>query len=487
MRTACGLVVAVALGLAVAMALPAVAAAPPAGAAVDQGTRRAVVELFDRMPLLFVPEPLSADGGTGFVVRGRETSIWLSQAGIAYRLQKGGDGESARGWVVTLDLVGATPRQPIGEDALPTKVSYFKGPKDQWRTGLPSYGSVRYHEPWPGVDLVVSGTAGELESTFVVRPGADPGKIRLAYRGAAAVRLEADGSLVVDTPLGEIREQAPVAYQAVDGNRVKVAAAFELEERSGQGRQTYRFRLGEYDRTRELVIDPVTLIYCGYIGGSGGEYGLGIAVDSAGNAFVTGITSSTESSFPVEVGPDLEYNDSGDGDIFVARVNRQGNALDYCGYIGGSGWEVSYAIAIDTVGNAYVTGTTQSREATFPVVVGPDLSYNGGLGDAFVAKVNADGTGLEYCGYIGGSDGDGGEGIAVDEAGNAYIAGSTYSTETTFPVAVGPDVTFNGARRTPSWRKSRQTALCSNTAALSAGQTTTGPTTSRSTKRATHT
>ncbi len=137
--------------------------------------------------------------------------------------------------MVALDLVGATPRQPVGEDPLPTKVSYFKGPRDQWRTGLPSYGSVRYREPWPGVDLVVSGTAGELESTFVVRPGADPGLIRLAYRGATAVRLEPDGSLVVDTPLGEIREQAPVAYQEIDGRRVEVAAAFELEEPMGAG------------------------------------------------------------------------------------------------------------------------------------------------------------------------------------------------------------------------------------------------------------
>jgi len=180
------------------------------------------------MPLLFVPEQVSPDGAMGYAVRGREASIWLSDRGLSYRLHPatGADAQAAAGsWVVALDLVGATPLAPVGEDPLPTVVSYLKGPREQWRTGLPSYGSVVYREPWPGVDLVVSGIAGELKSTFVVRPGADPGQIRLAYRGATGVRLETDGSLVVETPLGDIREKAPFAYQEVDGRRVEVAAA----------------------------------------------------------------------------------------------------------------------------------------------------------------------------------------------------------------------------------------------------------------------
>jgi len=209
------------------LASPA-AAAPPAGTPADEGQRKAVVGLLDRLPLLFVPEKVSPDGAMGYAVRGRDASVWLSQSGLSYRLHPGKEAEAqaaAGSWVVALDLVGATPRPPVGEDLLPTTVSYFKGPKDQWRTGLPSYGSVVYREPWPVVDLVVSGTAGELKSTFVVQPGADPGQIRLAYRGATGVRLETDGSLVVETPLGDIREKAPFAYQEVDGRRVEVAAA----------------------------------------------------------------------------------------------------------------------------------------------------------------------------------------------------------------------------------------------------------------------
>ncbi len=150
---------------------------------------------------------------------------------------------------------------------------------------------------------------------------------------------------------------------------------------------------------------------------------------------------STEDTFPVAVGPDLVS--SGDDDAFVAKVNAAGTSLAYCGYIGGSGGDSGFGIAVDGSGNAYVTGYTNSTEATFPVAVGPDLVSNGD-DDAFVAKVNAAGTSLAYCGYIGGSGGDYGYGIAVDGSGNACVTGYTSSTEATFPVAVGPDLTFGG-------------------------------------------
>jgi hypothetical protein len=184
------------------------------------------------------------------------------------------------------------------------------------------------------------------------------------------------------------------------------------------------------------------LVYCGYIGGSVGDSGSGIAVDVDGNAYVTGFTESTEATFPVTVGPDLTHN--GSRDAFVAKVNASGTTLDYCGYIGGSSYDSGSGIAVDDDGNAYITGTTCSTEATFPVTVGPDVTFNGGLEDAFVAKVNASGTTLDYCGYIGGSSRDWGLGIAVDVDGNAYVTGFTESTEATFPVTAGPDQTYNG-------------------------------------------
>ncbi len=165
---------------------------------------------------------------------------------------------------------------------------------------------------------------------------------------------------------------------------------------------------------------------------------------AAGNAYVTGQTGSTQATFPVAVGPDLTFN--GSADAFVVKVNAAGTGIVYGGYIGGGFADYGYGIAVDGSGSAYVTGFAQSDETTFPVTVGPDLTYNGGVYDAFVAKVNAAGTGLDYCGYIGGDNSDIGYGIAADSSGNAYVTGYASSTEATFPVTVGPDLTNNGGQ-----------------------------------------
>jgi hypothetical protein len=196
----------------------------------------------------------------------------------------------------------------------------------------------------------------------------------------------------------------------------------------------------------KVKADGTGLVYCGYVGGSQSDDGYGIAVDGAGNAYATGYTYSTENDptpFPVTVGPDLTFN--GSRDAFVARVKADGSGLDYCGYVGGSGWEEGYGIAVDGAGNAYVTGYTGSTQAEgFPVTAGPDLTCNGPY-DVFVARVKADGSGLDYCGCIGGSGWEEGYGIAVDGTGNAYVTGFTESgQERGFPVTVGPDLTHNG-------------------------------------------
>jgi hypothetical protein len=199
---------------------------------------------------------------------------------------------------------------------------------------------------------------------------------------------------------------------------------------------------GIYDAfVAKVKADGTALDYCGYIGGSYRDSGVGIAVDSSGCAYLAGQTSSTETTFPVAVGPDLTHN--GDYDAFVTKVNSTGTGLDFCGYIGGAGEDIGYGIAVDSSGFVHISGTTNSTETTFPVTVGPDLTYNGGVYDAFVAKLEADGTGLVYCGYIGGEDRDYGNGIAMDGSGCVYVSGYTNSTETTFPVTVGPDLTYN--------------------------------------------
>jgi hypothetical protein len=184
--------------------------------------------------------------------------------------------------------------------------------------------------------------------------------------------------------------------------------------------------------------EGTALVYSGFLGGSGNDWGNGIAVDAAGNAYVTGYTQSR--NFPTVVGPDTSFNgDNAFSEAFVAKVNPSGSALVYAGFLGGSSNEEGYNIAVDAAGNAYVTGYTHSRD--FPVVVGPSTSFKGG-GDAFVAKVNPEGTALVYAGFLGGSRIDQGFGIAVDADGNAYVTGRTESRD--FPTVVGPDTSFNG-------------------------------------------
>jgi hypothetical protein len=182
------------------------------------------------------------------------------------------------------------------------------------------------------------------------------------------------------------------------------------------------------------------LVYVSYLGGTGDDFAYGIAVNSNGNAFVVGGTDSF--NFPTRVGPFL--NLTGSFDAFVVKMNTSGTDLVYSGFIGGDADDSGQSVAVDGEGAAYVTGFTGSNQMSFPVGRGPDLSYNGGFLDAFVAKVKPDGTGLVYAGYIGGNQGDSALGIAVDSLGAAYIGGFTSSTQQTFPVLVGPDLTYNG-------------------------------------------
>ncbi|MBI3909560.1 MAG: SBBP repeat-containing protein [Armatimonadetes bacterium] len=455
----------------------------------DAAARVRLEARFGRMPLSFIENCGQLDPHVAYYVQGRDKSLYFTSRGITFGLA-GPRGERRRqrrrneqpaartGWAVRLDFVGARPdARPRGQMRTSTVVSYFRGPREEWQTGLRSFSSIIYKDLWPGIDLVCRGTMDRLKYEFVVRPGADPQRVRLAYRGATGVRLNPAGQLEVATPMGGFQDDRPYAYQKVNGRRVAVSVSYALlpgrsEDRGPRtvGRKPrrndgadprarrssprtahahahsptqYHFELGTYDSTKPLVIDPTVLIYCGYIGGSGIDVGSGIAVDSAGNAYITGYASSIESSFPHTIGPYLTHN-GGTYDAFVARVRADGTGLDYCGYIGGSGADYGNGVAVDSAGNAYVVGYTASTEATFPETVGPDLTHNGGSFDAFVAKVNSAGTGLDYCGYIGGSNADYGNGIAVDSFGQAYITGSTYSTEATFPVTRGPDLTQNG-------------------------------------------
>jgi hypothetical protein len=349
---------------------------------------------------------------------------------------------------VRLQVVGARPSAPPrGEGQLSGTANYFIGRDPaKWRVGIPMYDQVRYAGIYPGIDLVYYGNHRRLEYDFVARPGANLNQIRLRFDGARGIE-RAGRDLLVKTAHGELVLEMPQIYQLVDGRRVSVEGRFAL-----LGKRTAGFRLGPYDHTRELTIDPA-LDYSTYLGGSGGDSGKAIAIDASGNAYIAGQTYSTD--FPITSGAWQTTNNGAAKHVFnafVTKLNADGTALVYSTYLGGSGGNQAFAqgdaavaIAVDGSGNAYVTGLSGSED--FPVTAGALQAKNKAAanGDitAFVAKLNPAGTSLVYSTYLGGSGtaanapfaGDTGTSIAVNSAGEAYVAGSTYSTD--FPVTAG--------------------------------------------------
>jgi Ca2+-binding RTX toxin-like protein len=386
------------------------------------------------LPISFVENRGQTDRRTVFSLQGASAPVSFTEAGLAFTFAD--PSESSMRWGVRQDFVGARPQRPSGEDRLDGVVSYFRGHEDLWKSGIPTYGGIVYRDLWRGIDLAYAGEDGTLKYELRLDPGADPSDIRLRWRGATQVQIESDGSLSVITPGGTISDAPPVAYQTIGGRRVRVEAEHEVHG------TTAGFRLGAYDPTRALVIDPTLLVYAGYIGGGGDDLGFSVAVDTAGAAYVAGQTDSAPGSFPETVGPFLAKGEA--SDAFVAKVAPDGTSLVYAGYIGGAGDEGAYGIAVDAAGAAYVTGPTTSDQSTFPETVGPVLSKGlGSTPDAFVAKVNPGGTALVYAGYIGGIGSDEGFGIAVDGAGAAYVTGYTDSS-LGFPTSVGPDTSKPG-------------------------------------------
>jgi hypothetical protein len=342
--------------------------------------------------------------------------------------------------VLRLRFEGANPAPELtGAERLPGIVNYFIGNDPaKWRTNLPTYAGVAYQELYPGIDLHYDGVEGVLKGTYTVAPGADPSHIRWRYDGATSVSVdEATGDLLIRLPTGAgadgegdiLTERAPVAWQRIDGQRVPVNARYTI---AGDG--SIGFALGDYDPAHPLTLDP-TLIYSTYLGGSGTDMGNGIAVDSAGNVYVTGLTYSTD--FPTESPRDGTLD--GSEDVFVTKLNAAGSALLYSTYLGGSGTDEGQGIAVDSAGNAYITGWTNSTD--FPKINPWDNTLGGR--DAFVAKLNAAGSDLLYSTYLGGSSIDTGEDIAVDSGDRAYVVGHTFSTD--FPTTtVSLQATYGG-------------------------------------------
>ncbi len=364
--------------------------------------------IYGKLPLSFEENHGQADNKVRFLSRAANGTIFLTATDMVVA-----DKTSA----ARLSLVGTDPRtKAAGLEELSGKVNYLLG-KDpaKWQTDIPTFGKVRYAGIYPGVDLVYYGTNRDLEYDFVVKPGANPASIRFK---AANARIDGSGDLVIQDKDGAtLREHAPATYQMVDGQRREVASRFIV-----LANDTFGFAIGAYDRTEELVIDP-SVVYSTYFGGSNSsENAEDVAADDCGNAYVTGYTDST--NFPT-AGGTYQGSNGGGVDVFVAKFSATGS-LTYSTYIGGSGDDYGISIAVDSSGNAYVTGNTSSTN--FPTAGSPYQGSKGTGQDAFVLKLNSTGTSLTYSTYFGGNGYDDASGIRVDGSGNAYVTGTTAST-----------------------------------------------------------
>ena len=397
-----------------------IAAAAAAVAAPSAPVRRASVP---NLPLTFEKNTGRYPKDVRFVARSGQGTLFLTSREAVLALTSGDKSTALR-----LKLAGSNPGAAVtGLDKQPGITNYFIGndPK-KWHSRVPTYSRVKLAGVYPGIDLVYygAGKGRTLEYDFVVKPGSDASRIRMAVSGAKSLR-SVGGTLVASTACGDVTLNRPYAYQTINGVRKQVACSFTLE------RGTVAFQIAKYDASRPLVVDP-TLEYSTFLGGSGNDRGYGVAVDASGCAYVYGTTQSAD--MPVIAGSLKTTPDPTPGtrDTFLAKFNADGTALVYCTYFGGSDNDYADSVKVDAVGCAYVVGTTYSTDLpTTPAAFDKEC----GDQDAYVAKLDDLGASLHYCTYLGGSDIDLTGGMAIDNAGCAYVGGTTISDD--FPVTPG--------------------------------------------------
>lgn len=410
------------------------------------------------LPLAFEPNQGQTDPQVKYLARGHGYTLFLTANDAVFSLHsKSNLGEASKigqsstpavngvpqhknqkdsTAAVHMHLVGANSAASVAASgAMSGTSNYFIGnDPSKWRSGVARYARVAYQNVYPGVEMAFHGAGRELEFDFVVAPDANPARIGFQFSGNRGMKTDDSGDLIISSAAGNVLLHKPVAYQEQNGARQPVDARFVLKAAN-----QVSFELGNYDRSRELVIDPsVTYAYSTYLGGSGDDYGISITSDSNGNAYVTGETTS--SGFPGANGA-LH----GMKDAFVAKLGADGSSLIYFTYVGGSQTESGNGIAVDASGDAFVVGGTQSSD--FPASPGAFQTSpkSGNAGSAFLFELSPDGRTLNYSTYLGGSIDDVALSIALDSSGNAYIGGTTSSLDFPIPSNLVPLQSSGGA------------------------------------------
>lgn len=396
---------------------------------------------FGHLPMVFEPNQGQTDSRVKFLAHGANYGLFLTANEAVLALHKSPKQTS----VLRMALVNANAHAVIvGDDKLPGKSNYFIGnDPTQWHRDIPQFARVGYREVYPGVDLVYYGKQGRLEYDFEVAPGADAHQVALRFPGVEKLQLGDHGDLVIATPDGEVRLQAPTVYQKFGNQQRPVEGRFALRSGNEVG-----FEIADYDHRRALVIDPV-LVYSTYLGGTNNEAcsaitntGIAqprcpaIAVDAAASAYIAGSTNSTD--FPTVQAATMmgifQTTLNGTANLFVTKLDSTGSAILFSTYVGGDGLDLTGGIAIDAAFNVDVTGSTTS--SNFPTLNGfQDTPASAGT-HAFVTQVRFDGSHINYSTYLSGGGTEVGTGIAIDFASKIYVTGTT--TSSNFPVFPNP-------------------------------------------------
>ena len=420
--------------------LPALTAQPdqvPVLNAESPASQAQLTNAFLGMPISFVPNVGQTDTSVDFVAQGTGYALFLTQTGAVFSFGDSGNNEA----VLKLELVGSNPAPAVeGQDKLAGRVNYLLGADpSQWHTNLPTYARVAYDEVYEGIDLVYYGNPRQLEYDFVVAPGADPGNIRMHLEGSTGAQITGAGDLSFTVGDLQLVQSRPVMYQESSSGRNLVDGDYTIYSNGDVG-----FRVGVFDSSRTLVIDPV-LEFSTYLGGAGIDDAQAIALDGKGNVYVTGSTSSA--NFPGTKG-----QFGGKEDVFVTKMKLVGidKGLVYSTYLGGTEVDRGRGIAVDSNENAYVVGETSSKKDSFPQK-NAFQDDNKGTFDAFITKLDSTGAGLLYSTFLGGTAGDIGHDITIDSAGNAYITGETASND----LMTNKDAAQPGLAAEPVMRSSR--------------------------------
>ncbi len=388
-----------------------------------------ILKSYGKIPLYFIKNRGQFNKNVLFYTKTRGYTLWITKEGLVFDsiIREKADDKKGK-WKDKTPEFKVKGRdisksrflnhkkdfKIIPVDNAKYRVNYFIGNKTKWINNIKTSKGILLTDIYKNIDLKIYGIEKLIEYDWIVKEGGNPEDIEIEYKDIKKTKIDKEGNIVIEMKFGKIMHKRPVSYQ-IDkkGKREYIKSEFIKT-----GKNRYRIKVQDYDKTRELIIDPVVLIYSTYLGGSGNDRGYGIAVDDNGCTYVTGYTESND--FPTQ---NPYQTNQPNNDIFITKFSSDGQSLEYSTYLGGSNWDKGYGIAVDSNGCAYVTGTTYSDD--FPTK-NRYQTYQHGR-DVFVTKLSSDGNTLIYSTYLGGVSWDEGYGIVVDRNGCAYVTGYTYS------------------------------------------------------------